>query len=385
MTAHYILPEMVFDGVRLLPDQAVYVVNGVLDHICPVEACQPGAPRKQVSGILSPGFTDLQVNGGGNVLLNTTPTPEGLLAIAQAHHGLGTVQILPTVITDELGVIERAADAVISLGTSDHILGLHIEGPHIAQSRRGTHAANLVRPLDDQTIAILEKLRAADIATMITVAPEAVSLDQIAQMDEMGVTVSLGHTDATAEQARAAFKAGARCVTHLFNAMSQIQNRAPGVVGAAINSDAFSGIICDGHHVADSLVGMAIRARPVPDRMYLVSDAMPTVGGNAVFSLYGQEIALKDGRLVNREGSLAGAHVTMFQSVQRVVSHTGTDLETALRMATSIPRAAIARRPAPEPCLIGRALDDVLLIARDLSNFQAMGALDALMRDDEAS
>lgn len=385
MTSQYLLPDLVFDGLHLLRNQAVHIEDGVIDHVCAADACRSGIPQERVSGIISPGFTDLQVNGGGNVLLNTVPTPEGLRTIARAHHELGTVQILPTVITDELDVIDKAADAAIALGSSDPILGLHIEGPHIAPSRRGTHAASLVRPLDDTTIAILKKLRANNISTMITVAPEAVSLEQIRQMDAMGVTVSLGHTDATAEQACAAFEAGARCVTHLFNAMSQMQNRAPGVVGAAINSDVYAGIICDGHHVADSLVGMAIRARPLPDRMYLVSDAMPTVGGAPVFSLYGQDIALEGGRLVNQEGSLAGAHVTMFQSVQRVVRHTGTDIETALRMATSIPRAVVARRDTPEPCLVGRALHDILLIDKDLSGFQKIERQTEFMRGGEAS
>jgi N-acetylglucosamine-6-phosphate deacetylase len=213
---------------------------------------------------------------------------------------------------------------------------------------------------------------------MITVAPEAVSLDQIREMAEIGVIVSLGHTDATAEQAMAAFQAGAGCVTHLFNAMSQIQNRAPGVVGAAINSDVYAGIICDGHHVADSLVGMAIRARPVPDRMFLVSDAMPTVGGSPAFTLYGQTISLDNGRLVNNEGSLAGAHVTMFQAVRRLVSHTGTSLETALRMGTSIPRAVLKGDDTPSRCLTGRSVDDILVLKNDLSGFHFLSQTDVI-------
>lgn len=370
MTDTYLLPDQVFDGVSLSGGNALQIGDGHVQAILPVAEIPAEAAIQDIAGTASPGFTDLQVNGGGDTLLNIDPTPEGLLRIAAAHHALGTVEILATVITDEIDIIARAADAVIELGPHTRIAGLHIEGPHIAPVRRGTHAADLVRPMDERTLGILRRLRKAQVTTMITVAPEAVTLDQIREMDQMGVIVSLGHTDTTAEDAQAAFSAGARCVTHLFNAMSQIQNRAPGLVGAAINSDVYAGIICDGHHVADSLVGMAIRARPVPDRMFLVSDAMPTVGGSPAFTLYGQTIRLQDGRLVNQEGSLAGAHVTMFQAVQRLVSHTGTSLETALRMATSIPRAVIAHKDAPSSCLLGRAIEDVLIIDNDLGGYQ---------------
>lgn len=378
MTDHYLLPTQVFDGLNLLENTALLVRHGQVHRLVGADDIPTGAQTQAVAGIICPGFTDLQVNGGGDTLLNLDPSPNGFLRIAQAHYALGTVEILPTVITDEIDIISRAADAVIDLGPHPRIAGLHIEGPHIAASRRGTHAAELVRPMDTDSLAVLHKLRQANVTTMITVAPEAVSLDQIREMAEIGVIVSLGHTDATAEQAMAAFQAGAGCVTHLFNAMSQIQNRAPGVVGAAINSDVYAGIICDGHHVADSLVGMAIRARPVPDRMFLVSDAMPTVGGSPVFTLYGQTISLDNGRLVNKEGSLAGAHVTMFQAVQRLVSHTGTSLETALRMGTSIPRAVLKGEDMPSRCLTSRSVDDILVLKNDLNGFHFLCQSDVI-------
>ena len=378
MTDHYLLPTQVFDGLDLLENTALLVRNGQVSACIRASDIPAGTQKQAVAGIICPGFTDLQVNGGGDTLLNLDPSPNGLLRIAQAHHALGTVEILPTVITDEIDIISRAADAVIDLGPHPRIAGLHIEGPHIAASRRGTHAAELVRPMDTDSLAVLHKLRQANVTTMITVAPEAVSLDQIREMAEIGVIVSLGHTDATAEQAMSAFEAGAGCITHLFNAMSQIQNRAPGVVGAAINSDVYAGIICDGHHVADSLVGMAIRARPIPDRVFLVSDAMPTVGGSPAFTLYGQTISLDNGRLVNNEGSLAGAHVTMFQAVQRLVSHTGTPLQTALRMGTSIPRAVLKGEDTPSRCLTGRSVDDILVLKNDLCGFHFLSQTDVI-------
>ncbi len=355
-TPVWIAADQVFDGQDLQRDMVLCVEGGRVAALVPVAEAPAGLRR--VAGTLAPGFVDLQVNGGGDVLLNHIQTPAGLATMAAAHRRFGTVAILPTVITDAPDVLERAADAVIAARGMAGLLGLHIEGPHISIPRRGTHAAQLVRPLDAATLAVLRRLRAADVPVMITLAPEAVTPGQIAQIVAMGVTVSLGHTDATAAATRAALAEGASCFTHLFNAMSPMLNRTPGVTGAAINSTAYCGIICDGIHVADEMVGLAIRARPVPDRMFLVSDAMPTVGGSDRFTLYDMEIRLVDGRLVNAEGSLAGAHVTMAQSVKRLVDVVGVDLTTALRMAVSTPARVIGAPALAQ--MQGRVAGDVL-------------------------
>ena len=335
MTQHWITPDAVFDGEKLHKGMSVLVdQNTVLDLSISVPN---GAPVQTIAGIISAGFVDLQVNGGGGILLNMTPTVAGMSAIAAAHRQFGTVAILPTVITDAPEVLAAVVDAAISAKGADGIAGLHIEGPHISDARRGTHAGQFIRLMDDLTIAHVARLRNADIAVMITLAPEAVTAAQIAELNRLGAVVSLGHSDGTAEMTRNALDAGAQCFTHLYNAMSPMLNRAPGVVGAAINSDAFAGIICDGIHVADEMLGLAIRARPIKDRMFLVSDAMPTVGGPDHFDLYGQTISLKNGELVNEEGSLAGAHVTQLEGVARLVSHVGVSVEDALRMAITVP------------------------------------------------
>jgi N-acetylglucosamine-6-phosphate deacetylase len=227
--------------------------------------------------------------------------------------------------------------------------------------------------MDDATLTIVAALRKAGVPVMITVAPEAVTATQISALAATGAVVSLGHSDANAETTRAALGAGASCFTHLFNAMSPLLNRAPGVTGAAINSAAHAGIICDGVHVADELVAMAIRARPVPDTMFIVSDAMPTVGGPDHFDLYGAALHLHDGRLVNAEGSLAGAHITMAQSVARLVSVVGIERQQALRMAVTIPAGlmgldALAR-------IEGRLLSDVLVLDDAFALQQTLGDL----------
>jgi N-acetylglucosamine-6-phosphate deacetylase len=270
-------------------------------------------------------------------------------------------------------VLDRAAEAALAAKGRPGILGLHIEGPHISAARRGTHAARFIRPLDGRTLDLVRRLREGGVPVLLTLAPEATAPGQIAELARMGVVVSLGHTDATAEEARAALSEGARTFTHLFNAMSPLTHRAPGVVGAALNSEVPVGLIVDGVHVAWEVVALALRARPGPDLTYLVSDAMPTVGGSDRFRLYDMDLRVKDGRLVNPEGNLAGAHVTMAESVARLVEHVGVAPEAALRMAVTIPARLIGR---PELAgLEGRGADDLLVLGEGLSLLGPLGGV----------
>ncbi len=363
MTDQWILPELLFDEGALQPGRALRIAAGRVAEVT-AGAAAPATAR-HVPGILAPGFVDLQVNGGGGVLLNQSPTLEGMQAIAAAHHPLGTVAILPTLITDAPEVLDRAAEAALeaaALGQGG-IIGLHIEGPHISVPRRGTHAAHLVRPLDARTMAVVARLREAGVAVMITLAPEAVAPGQIAELVRLGAVVSIGHSDTNADHVREALAEGAGCFTHLFNAMSPLLHRAPGVVGAALNSYVPAGIICDGIHVADELVGLAIRARPAPDLMFLVSDAMPTVGGPDRFRLYDMNLHLEGGRLVNDEGSLAGAHVTMAESVARLVEKVGVAPEQALRMGITIPARVMGLRALGR--VTGREVADLIRLDPD--------------------
>ncbi len=372
----WIIPDQVFDGATLRGGMALQFNDDVVTAV-QAETTLPAAHKvHKIKGIITPGLIDLQVNGGGDVLLNQMPTPAGMATIAAAHRRFGTVAILPTLITDAPEVLGHAAGAAIAAKGQSGIIGLHIEGPHISVARRGTHAACFVRPLDETTMNIVRGLRAAGIAVMITLAPEAVSPGQIAALAATGAVVSIGHSDATADLTRMALAEGASCFTHLFNAMSPMLNRSAGVVGAAINSTAPAGIICDGIHVADEMVGLAIRARPLPDTMFLVSDAMSTVGGSDHFTLYGQTIWLRDGRLVNDEGSLAGAHVTMAESLQRLVNVVGVPAEAALRMAVTVPARVIGRPDLAR--LEGRALADLLLLDAQFGATPLQGRLTAL-------
>lgn len=360
-----LLPDAVFDGHSLHPGLAVRVTGDGL-------AADPVAPREgdlvwRLPGCLGPGFIDLQVNGGGGVLFNNSPDPAGLRAIGRAHRSTGTAALLATLITDAPEVMVRAVDAVLDGLGQDGIAGIHLEGPHISLARRGTHDARFIRPLDDQTLGQVARLRDKGVPVMVTVAPEATTPGQIAALVAKGVVVALGHSDATAAQVRAALAEGAQTFTHLFNAMSQMQNREAGVVGAAINSTAYCSIICDGIHVAPEMLALAIRARPRDNRMILVSDAMPTVAGPDSYRLYDQTIRLQDGRLVNQDGALAGAHVTMLQSVRLAHELLGQSLEECLRMAITRPAALMGF--APRADLWRQPPDDVILIAPDLTAF----------------
>jgi N-acetylglucosamine-6-phosphate deacetylase len=354
----WLAPDALFDGHDLRAGPGLRIEDG---HVAAIGPAPSDAER--ITGTVTPGYVDLQVNGGAGVLLNATPTAAGMSAIAAAHRTFGTVAILPTLITDAPEVLDRAAQAALQAFGRGGIIGLHIEGPHISTARRGTHAERHIRPLDDRTLDVVRALRAAGIPLMITLAPEAVAPGQIATLTAMGAVVSLGHSNTTADHVRTALAEGAACFTHLFNAMSPLLHRSPGVVGAALNSPVPAGIICDGIHVADELVGLAIRARPAPDLMFLISDAMPTVGGPDRFRLYDMDLHLDHGQLVNAEGSLAGAHVTMGQSVARLIGPVGVAPETALRMAITTP-ARLMRQPHLAQ-IVGRPLADVLVLGPD--------------------
>ncbi len=362
----WLLPDAIFDGHGLRQGAALGVSG-----TCSLQIGTPpkGAITRRLKGIVTPGFLDLQVNGGGDALLNNDQSPTALHTMAAAHRRFGTVGILPTVITDAPEVLARAVDAVLAAHSEPRpdssLLGLHIEGPHLSIPRRGTHAADYIRPFDATTLDHVQRLRAAGLFVKITVAPESATPQDVARLVGTGAVVSIGHSDATADEVRALLDAGATCFTHLFNAMSPMLNRAPGVTGACINSTAYAGIICDGIHVADEMVGLAIRARPLPGRMFLVSDAMCTVGGSGHFRLYGQDIWLKDGRLVNAEGSLAGAHVTMAEGLHRLITVVGTPPDTALDMAVGAPARVLNRLDLATP--EHRDLADLLLLDPDWS------------------
>ncbi|RWR06208.1 N-acetylglucosamine-6-phosphate deacetylase [Paenirhodobacter populi] len=314
--------------------------------------------------VLMPAGIDLQVNGAGGVMLNSDTSANGIGHIVATLRRLGTGWVMPTLITCEGDRILRAAEAAVDSLGMEGFYGLHIEGPHLNPARRGTHRLDYVRPMDADTLKALEILHRADVPVMLTLAPEVVPAETIRRIADMGVIVSAGHTAATADEVKAGLAAGITCFTHLYNAMPPMTSREPGVVGTAIGSTAYTGMIVDGHHVSWEMAGIAWRARPLADRVFLVSDAMSTIGGPDHFELYGERIEVRDGALVNAAGALAGAHVDLLTCLRNLVVHVGVPLAEAIRAVTIVP-ANVMGRTAPT-LAAGTVPEEFVMLDADL-------------------
>ena len=327
-----------FDGERLHDDCALVVEGDCIQALARF-ADRPRGPE-QVDlggGILSPGFIDWQINGGGGVLFNASPTVEGIAAIGAAHRRSGVTAFLPTVVTDAPRVLAEAlAAAREARARVPGALGVHVEGPFIDPRRKGAHPPEFIRPMRE---ADADALIAAQAGVMVvTLAPASVPLERIARLAKSRIVVSLGHSDARAEEALSVFDAGASAVTHLFNAMSQLSSRAPGVVGAALaEKRVVCGLIADGEHAYPAAYRAALAAKGAR-RIALVSDAMaPAAGGPDTFELQGRRIKRLGNKLVTEDGTLAGAAITMRDAVDYVVHKLGVPLGHALMMATLTP------------------------------------------------
>lgn len=280
------------------------------------------------------GYIDLQVNGGGGVLFTETPSVETLETMVAAHRAYGTTTIFPTLISSSTVVMRQAIAAVRDYLRSGRpgVGGIHLEGPFLARGKAGVHNQGAFRRMTDEDFDLVTSLAAG--RTIITVAPEAVSPQTITRLVDRGVIVSLGHSEATFRQAMAAFDAGARLVTHLFNAMPPLQTREPGLLGAALaHPDVHCGIIADGHHVHDSNLRLAYDIKG-PDRLFLVTDAMATVGTDlSGFQLQGREIKVAEGRCLAADGTLAGSALDMRTAVGNCIRRLQIPSEDARRMA----------------------------------------------------
>jgi N-acetylglucosamine-6-phosphate deacetylase len=332
----------VFDGEALLQDHCIVVRDGTIAQLLPAADCElSGLPCTHLeSGILAPGLIDLQVNGGGGVMLNNAPTADSVDRMVAAHRARGTTAMTPTLISDTAAVQQSAVNAVREARRRGNhsVLGIHLEGPHFELSRRGTHKAGMIRKAGQEDIDWLCGIPGDDLLVIATLAPEHLELEQIEQLAAAGIRVCAGHTNAGYADTTAAIEAGLSGFTHLFNAMSPLTAREPGAVGAALDSDnCWAGIIVDGHHLHPATVRIACRVMPA-GRVFLVSDAMATVGSDQpAFKLYGETIAEQDGRLVNREGALAGSAIGMLDAVRIAHTEAGLPRQECLRMASLYP------------------------------------------------
>lgn len=319
---------LIIDGARI----ATVVDEGDIPSDCTRVALD--------GGDLLPGFIDCQVNGGGGVLFNDTPTVDGIAAIGAAHRRYGTTGFLPTLISDDLAVMDRAIEAVENAIARNipGVLGIHLEGPFLNPARAGIHDKARIRAIEPDAIERLTRLRGG--RTVITLAPECVPAGTIKALSDRGAIVCAGHSAATYEQTQAALAEGLKGFTHLFNAMTPFTSREPGMVGAALNDpNSWCGLIADMHHVHPASIALALRAKN-PHRFFLVTDAMPTLGWDkSTFILGDTPITAKDGRLTGPDGTLAGAHLDMGTAVRNMIANVGISPDVAAAMASGTPAA----------------------------------------------
>ncbi|QPC86152.1 N-acetylglucosamine-6-phosphate deacetylase [Mesorhizobium sp. NBSH29] len=336
----------IFDGTTFHEGAALLVRGDTVEAIVQADAVPQEVGQVTLAGgLLVPGFVDLQVNGGGGVMLNDQQDVETIRTICAAHARFGTTALLPTLITDTPEITRAAVAAGVEAARQNvpGFLGLHLEGPHLSLARKGAHDPSLIRPMQAADEAMLVAARQSLPNLLTTIAPESVTPQQVAGLAGAGIIVSLGHSDAGAHAAFAYAKAGATVATHLFNAMSPIGNREPGLAGAAIACATLNaGIIADGIHVDAETMGIALRAKRHPGRIFLVTDAMATIGTDMTeFTLNGRTITRANGGLRLADGTLAGADLDMISAVRFVVETIGLPLDEALRMASLYPAQAM--------------------------------------------
>ena len=378
---HAVVAGTVFDGTALHHDCAV-VIEG--QRICGIAArreLQASMPRRTLpeGAWLAPGFIDVQVNGGGDILFNDEPTPEGIGAIVAAHRQFGTTALVPTLISDTPAKMRAALDAVRRTApVNPGVLGVHFEGPFLSPTKPGVHDPAMIRLPDAQDFEMLTTARVG--RTLITLAPERVPAGFTARLAEAGVRVCLGHSMATYAQTRTALAEGLAGFTHLFNAMRPLSTREPGPIAAALEAaGAWFGMIVDGEHVAPAMLRLALRGAGRP---MLVTDAMPPVGGStSTFTLYGQEIGVHNGRCMRADGTLAGAVLDMASAVRNCVRLLQVPLTQALRFASAEPASFLGLDATLGKLAPGYRADMVAFDPGDLRIYETWVAGEAAPHD----
>lgn len=334
MTSFRLHATRLFDGQDFIDDQVLTITDGVISAI---DQNTNGVDVK-ITELVAPGYIDLQVNGGGGALFNDSPCVDTLKTIMAAHATFGTTAMMPTLITDKVEVMIQAADAMSEAIANKipGIIGIHFEGPHLSFAKKGTHCAEFIRPISDVEWRIFSRKDIGQV--MVTLAPETIVPADITRMVELGIKVCIGHSNASYVVAQTAVDAGATGFTHLFNAMSPLQGREPGVVGCALLNDSTQcGLIVDGHHVDYASCQLAIKAKPAGG-VFLVTDAMPPVGTEQTeFPLYDRTVYVDKGKLTSSTGELAGSSLDMATAVRNTYKDLKVTLDESLRMASLYP------------------------------------------------
>lgn len=329
-----LIAEQLFDGKTLHENHPISFEDGKIIAFDTIK----GAIENKVSGLLTAGFIDTQVNGGGGYLLNQDTNLHTLKAMTNAHAKFGTSSLLPTLITSDVRKIEQTAN-LISTALAQNtpgIIGVHFEGPHISEPKKGIHSSQQIRSISQQELDIYCR---DDLGIkVVTLAPESVDCDIIKTLVASNVHVCLGHSNATFAQTQAALAAGASGFTHLFNAMSALESREPNMVGAALlDEQSWCGLILDGHHVHPSTAKLAYKVKAA-HKMMLVTDSMSTIGSEQTnLQFDGHQISLTGDKLTSNTGQLAGSALNMITAVNNAVKMLNIPFIDALKMASLYP------------------------------------------------
>ena len=327
-----------FNGIDFIEHKALLIEDQHIAGIVNKDAIPTDFQVKKLDGgILSPGFIDLQVNGGGGKLFNNSQDKESLNTIISAHQYFGTTSIMPTVISDSLNILQKCTDTISNEINNNHsLLGIHIEGPFFNVKYRGVHQKQYINTINASYLNLFETLDKFPV--MLTLAPECISIKQLKHLKSLGFKILAGHTDANYDQLEEAVKYGLDGFTHLFNAMGQISAREPGVVGSAFDFDETSAsIIVDLHHVHPSLINLSFKQKP-KGKLFFVSDSMATINhGEPSFELYDEVVSESNGRIINSEGKLAGSSITQIDAIKNAYQKCSISLESAISMATLYP------------------------------------------------
>lgn len=332
----------IYTGSDVLVDHAVIINNELIEAVCPIADLPQDIATQDLNGAnLSPGFIDLQLNGCGGVMLNDEVTATTMQIMHKANLKSGCTSFLPTLITSSDEDMRKAISAAREYHSQykNQSLGLHLEGPYLNVMKKGIHSVDFIRPSDDNMIATM--CENSDVIAKVTLAPEHNNPEHIERLVKAGIVVSIGHTNATYTEARKSFESGITFATHLFNAMTPMVGREPGVVGAIYDTpEVYAGIIADGFHVDYANIRIAHKIKG--EKLVLVTDATAPAGANMDYFIFvGKKVYYRDGKCVDENGTLGGSALTMIEAVQNTVEHVGIALDEALRMATLYPAKAI--------------------------------------------
>ncbi|EHD2234026.1 N-acetylglucosamine-6-phosphate deacetylase [Vibrio vulnificus] len=332
----------IYTGSDVLSEHALIIENDLITSIVPAADLPSGIEVKDLAGAnVSPGFIDLQLNGCGGVMLNDEITAETMQIMHEANLKSGCTSFLPTLITSSDADMRAAITAAREYHAKykNQSLGLHLEGPYLNVMKKGIHSVDHIRPSDTSMVDFI--CENADVVAKVTLAPELNDPEHIEKLRNAGIVVSIGHTNATYAEARKGFEAGITFATHLFNAMTPMVGREPGVVGAIYDTpDVYAGIIADGFHVDYANIRIAHKIKG--EKLVLVTDATAPAGANMDYFIFvGKKVYYRDGKCVDENGTLGGSALTMIEAVENTVEHVGIALDEALRMATLYPAKAI--------------------------------------------